>query len=126
MRKWYETQIPKAYIRIIPKYQLPKLAFTNAAARQLLPQDLVLFQKSGLLYPTLFEIDKQHQQQHTRDTQGKQKVEWCAIVAMGSVDDGARDQRADEARCFADDGEEAEEEELLAAGGDFRDLRYAL
>lgn len=45
---------------------------------------------------------------------------------MRSVDDGARYERADEARGLADYREEAEEEEFLAAGGDFRDLRHAL
>lgn len=45
---------------------------------------------------------------------------------MGSVDDGARHERADEAGCFADYREEAEEEEFFAPRGDLRDLRYAL
>lgn len=45
---------------------------------------------------------------------------------MGPIDDGARHERAYEARCFADDGEETEEEEFLAAGSDFGYLRRTL
>ena len=49
-------------------------------------------------------------------------------MCLGRVDDGARDQRTDEGRRLTDDAEQAEEEELVAAGSDFGDhnLRIAV
>lgn len=86
-------------------------------------------QELRLLNPALLHIHKEKQKQETRQAQREQKVERITVrrlLVAGSVDDSARDQRADERGCFADDAEEGEEEEFLAAGGDFGDHGLAV
>ena len=86
------------------------------------PRQLLLRQEPLLLHPTLLQIQENDQQARAQTGQAEQEIERGAVVPVGTgVDDGARDERADEGGCFADDGEEGEEEELFAPGRHFGD-----
>ncbi|KAL9026727.1 MAG: hypothetical protein Q9196_004643, partial [Gyalolechia fulgens] len=78
--------------------------------------------KGLLLRPTPPEIQPGDEQEKTGQAEPEQEIKGGGSVAAGAgVDDGARDQGPDEGGSLADDGEEREEEEFLAAGGDFGD-----
>lgn len=83
---------------------------------QFLSSYRLLFKKQSLLNPTFLQIHEEEQEQEARNRQRKQEVKRTVrIMRRYRVDNGARDKWSNERRCLADNAEQAEEEELVAA-----------
>lgn len=97
----------------------------------LLLRNRLPLQELPLLDPALLNIHKEQQEQKAHAAQREQEVEGRGISILrlaGRIDDSGRHQRTDETGRLSDDTEKREEQELLAAGRDFRDhgLRVAV
>ena len=87
-----------------------------------LPDLLLPLQEGVLLVPALVQVQKRPQAEHAHETERKEEIKGRRVVPVGrGIDDGAGHQGPDEAGRLADDAEEREEEELVAARGDLAD-----
>lgn len=107
---------------------LPPLSALGRLARltagNLLLRNSLALQEFALFDAALLHVDEEDKEQVAEQTQAKEKVEGAVVdklcVVTSGVDDCAGHERANETGGLADDGEEAEEKELLATRCHFR------
>lgn len=86
-------------------------------------------QKFLLFLLALLEVDPEEQDPKANQAEREEEIKRSRVIVTGArINNGARDDRPDEGRGFADDAEQAEKEELVASRCDLRyhNLRVAV
>lgn len=89
---------------------------------RVLKASLFILQEFLLLCLTLPEVNAKSHDAKAHNTQGEKEVERSRIITgRTGVNNSAWDEGANEGWSLADDAEQTEEQEFVAAGGDFGD-----